>query len=441
MHDDLLTFLIQKPELEPGLLPKVEEAFRKNVAECFFSVDADVQRCGNNAYWLKGGRGSTKSSFISMEIIKRLLQDRNASAIVFRKVANTLRTSVYAQMVWAIYTLNVQHLFQFSKSPLEIILKQTGQKIMFWGADDPNKTKSIKLEKGYFKFLWLEELTEFDGMADVRTIQASVLRGGDLAFTFASYNPPRSANNWVNAEVLIPAPGRMVHHSDYTMVPKKWLGPTFLAIAETLKATNEKAYQNVYLGEITGTGGQVFENLLIKAIPDELLSSFDRFHNGGDFGFAVDPDAVVRMHFSPMLRTLYFTGEIYGAKTSIFTLAEKLKALIGTEYITYDFNESRTIDELRGYGINVLKAKKGGGSIEHGIRWVQELACIQIDPFRCPNAAREYSRYEYPQDRFGNFLSSFPDKDNHTIDAGRYGVEPLSTAQVMKTVPKARFGF
>lgn len=441
MRDDLLSFLIQKPELEPGLMQQVDQRFVKNVISHFIPIDADILKNGHNAYWLKGGRGSTKSSFISLRIVKGLLMDSSACAICYRKVANTLKDSVYAQIVWAIYTLGVAHLFKFSTSPLEIVLKKTGQKIMFRGADDPLKSKSIKLAKGYFKFLWFEELTEFDGMEDIRTIQASVLRGGDLAFTFASYNPPKSTNNWVNAEVLLPVPGRLLDHSDYTMVPREWLGPTFLAIAEALKATNDKAYRNVYMGEITGTGGQVFDNLLIKKIPDDLLQSFDRYYNGGDFGFAVDPDAVVRMHFSPMLRTLYITGEIYGARMRIATLAEKLKALIGREYITYDFQESRTINELREHGINVLKAKKGPDSINHGMRWLQELACIHIDPFRCPNTAREYGTYEYEKDRFGNFLSAFPDKNNHTLDASRYGLEPITTMQTFKTAPKAQFGY
>jgi phage terminase large subunit len=205
-------------------------------------------------------------------------------------------------------------------------------------------------------------------------------------------------------------------------------------------AANERAYRHVYLGEVTGTGGQVFDNLKIEAIPDELSKTFDSFHNGGDFGFAGDPDAVLRMHYAPKLRTLYVLGEIYGSGMNADVLAERVRALLGGEYGTWDSEDPRMINELKRRGIRATAAKKGPGSVEHGMRWLQDLACIWIDPKTCPNAAREFSAYEYEQDRFGNFLAKYPDKNNHTIDAGRYGVEPFSLAQTAKTINRAQLG-
>ncbi len=410
------------------------------IAQPFYIVHMDVRREAYSEYWLKGGRGSAKSSFISLEIVQGIVRDPEANAMIYRKVADTLRDSVYAQMVWAINALELGPWFKCKVSPMEIIYIPTGQRIMFRGADDPGKSKSIKLEKGYFKYLWFEELTEFAGMDDIRTIKASIIRGGGHALTFASYNPPKSANNWVNAECLIPKPGRLVHHSDYMQVPPEWLGPSFLAEAEALRLTNERAYRHVYLGEITGTGGQVFDNLKIEAIPDELHKTFDRFNNGGDFGFAGDPDAVLRMHYSPKLRTLYILGEVYGSGMNADVLAERVKALIGIEYGIWDNEDPRMINELKRRGIRAMPAKKGPGSVEHGMRWLQDLACIWIDNIKAPNVAREFSGYEYEQDRFGNFLSKYPDKNNHTIDAGRYGCEPFSLAQVATTINRAQLG-
>ena len=406
----------------------------------FHSVHRDIRREAYHEYWLKGGRGSAKSSFISLEIVQGIVRDPDANAMIYRKVADTLRDSVYSQMVWAIDALELGPWFKCMVSPMEIIYKPTGQRVMFRGADDPGKSKSIKLKKGYFKYLWFEELTEFSGMDDIRTIKASIIRGGGNAITFASYNPPKSANNWVNAECIIPKPGRLVHHSDYTQVPCEWLGPSFMAEVEALKATNDRAYRHVYLGEVTGTGGQVFDNLKIEAIPDELRKTFDRFNNGGDFGFAGDPDAVLRMHYSKNLRTLYILGEVYGSGMNADVLAERVKALIGTEYGTWDNEDPRMINELKRRGIRAMPAKKGAGSVEHGMRWLQDLACIWIDNVKAPNAAREFSGYEYEQDRHGNFLARYPDKDNHTIDAGRYGVESELTATYVKTINRAQLG-
>lgn len=381
--------------------------------------------------WLKGGRGSGKSSFCGFDIPLSLLEDKEANAIVYRKVGNTIKDSVFAQISWAIDQLGLTPWFQFRVSPFEITLKQTGQKILFRGADDPEKGKSLKLVRGYFKRLWFEELPEFAGMDELRTIKASVFRGSPKpGITLASYNPPRSANNWVNAEALIPHPGRLVHHSCYIEVNPDWLGPTFLGEAEALKQSNERAYRHMYLGEVTGTGGQVFDNVEIRAISDEERSDFDRFLNGGDFGFATDPDAIIRCHYAKHSRTLYLLDEVYSTQMNIDQLAEKAKAIAGREYIVYDNADPRMIHELNRRGVRALPAKKGPGSIEHGMRWLQDLGAIVIDPVRCPNAAREFSTYEYPQDRYGNFLSAYPDKDNHAIDATRYACESLMQGQL-----------
>ena len=195
------------------------------IADAFKPIALDVQNSGHAEYLLRGGRGSTKSSFISIEIILGIMQDEHANAIIYRRVANTIKDSVYEQMIWAIDTLNLTAAFKCRKSPFEIERIKTGQRILFRGADDPMKSKSIKLKRGhYFKFLWFEELAEFRGMEDIRTIKQSILRGVDRAFTFYSYNPPKSAQNWVNDEALKTVPGRLVHSSCYLDVPPEWLG-------------------------------------------------------------------------------------------------------------------------------------------------------------------------------------------------------------------------
>ena len=98
------------------------------------------------------------------------------------------------------------------------------------------------------------------------------------------------------------------------------------------------------------------------------------------------------------------------------------------------------IAELQRRGVQAVGARKGPGSVEHGMRWLQELGEIVIDPARCPNTAREFSGYEYRQDRHGNFLADYPDHDNHTIDATRYAVEALSTRRRLRTMDKAILG-
>ena len=135
----------------------------KLIAPSFYGVHHDIKAGRHTHYWLKGGRGSTKSSFISVEIILGMMQDTAANALVLRKVAVNLKDSVYEQLLWAIEALGVEHLWKAKLSPLQLSYLPTGQRILFRGADEPKKIKSTKFRKGYCKYIWYEEADEFAG--------------------------------------------------------------------------------------------------------------------------------------------------------------------------------------------------------------------------------------------------------------------------------------
>ena len=395
------------------------------IAPSFFDIHKYIKQNKYTHYWLGGGRGSTKSSFISIEIVLNMMKDPNANAVVLRKIGNTLENSVYNQVIWAVDKLGVGQYWQIKRSPLEITYIPYGTKIIFRSSDDPIKLKSIKFTKGYAKYIWFEEVTEFFGMEEIRNINQSLLRGGDKFCVFYSYNPPKSMNNWVNQEVLEEREDKIFHKSTYLDVPVEWLGPQFIIEAEHLKKTKPKEYENEYLGEVTGTGGAVFDNVIIREITDEEISHFDRIKDGIDFGYAVDPSVYTQNHFDKTRRRLYIFNEIYEVGLSNRNLWEKiLSKKISNSQITADSAEPKSIAELNSLGrMTVLSAKKGPDSVEYGIKWLQKLEEIIIDNKRCPNTAKECISYEYERDKEGNFISKYPDKTNHPIDSTRYSRE------------------
>ena len=401
-------------------------AKRKLWSDSYNALSRDIDREAHGEYWLRGGRGSGKSGFIARKLVQGMLRHRQASALVVRKVARTLRQSVYAELTRVIREMGLGRCCRFRLSPLEIDFN-TGQRILFAGSDDPDKLKSIALERGYFGYLWFEELSEFDGMEDIETIRASVFRGqgGQRRLTFCSYNPPASAGSWVNREALTPKANRLVHHSTYLDLPREWIGESFIAEAEALKARNPRAYRHMYLGEVTGTGAQVFDNLRLEAIDAETLNGLSAFYNGLDFGFASDPDALTRWAYAPSRQTLYAVAEYVSGHTLVDALAEQVRAVAGREAVWCDCAEPRAIAELRQRGLNALAVQKGPGSVRAGLRWLQQCAAIVIDPGRTPHIAREFSAYEYARDGRGNVLPEAPDRDNHTIDSARYALSPL----------------
>ena len=401
-------------------------SLKQLIAPSFYEIHNDLKQFRHTHYWLKGGRGSTKSSFISLEVILGIMKDTQANAVVLRKVGQTLQGSVYEQLQWAVSVLGVEGYWVSKLSPLEMKYIADGRenKIVFRGADKPKKIKSTKFRKGYCKYIWYEEVDEFGGMEEIRTINQSLLRGGSDFVVFYSYNPPQSQSNWVNEEVLQKRNERLVHHSTYLTVPPEWLGQQFLIEAEHLKNVKPTAYQHEYMGEVTGTGGEVFTNLTLREITDSEISHFDHIARGIDWGYAADPFHYTVNHYDKTRRRLYIYYEIQMLKLSNRKAAELVKKENKwNDVVICDSAEPKSIAEMYSYDLRVLKAKKGPDSVQYGIKWLQDLEEIVIDPKRCPNTAREFLEYELEKDANGNFKGHFPDKNNHSIDAVRYSRE------------------
>lgn len=397
------------------------------VAPVFAPVVFDIQEHRHTEYVFPGGRGSTKSSFISLQIIDLIMNNDQMHAVVMRQVADTLRGSVYQQILWAIEALDLTEEFHATVSPMEITRKSTGQKIYFRGADDPGKVKSIKVPFGYIGILWLEELDQFTGPESVRKIEQSVIRGGDVAYIFKSFNPPKTASNWANKYIKVPKETRLVTESTYQDVPAKWLGKPFLDEAEFLKETNPEAYENEYLGVANGSGGSVFSNVVIRAITDEEIKQFDRLYNGVDWGWYPDPYHFTRCHYDAARLKLYIFTEYRCNKQSNRQTADKLieMGITGNDLITCDSAEEKSVGDYKAYGLLARGAIKGPGSVEYSMKWLQSLVEIVIDNVRCPKTAEEFLEYEYERDKEGNVISGYPDKNNHGIDAVRYATNPI----------------
>ena len=192
--------------------------------------------------------------------------------------------------------------------------------------------------------------------------------------------------------------------------------------AEHLKSTKELAYRHEYLGEATGTGGNVFDNVIVRTITDEEIKMMDKFYYGNDFGFTVDPASWGKSYIHN--NKLWIIDEIYETRLSNRQLAEKMKLKgIGREPVICDSAEPKSIEDLRELGIVALGAKKGPDSVAFGMKYLQSLDEIIIDPKRTPNAMKEFVGYEYDMNKDGQFISRYPDKNNHFIDQERYALE------------------
>lgn len=427
MYYDALRRRVMARKMGTAAQTAAAGAIMDNIAPAYLPLHEDIRAGAHDTYILPGGRGSGKSSFLSLELVQGMMQDPEASAIVLRRVFGTMRDSVFSQVAWAIDTLGVSALWRGSVSPLCFTFLPTGQQVIFRGLDDPQKLKSIKAKAGRFKFVWIEELSELTGPRMLRSVLQSLVRGGDAIKIFQSYNPPLSRSAWVNQYEAESAQDStaLVFRSTYLDIPAAWLGEKFIADARRLQEINPAAYQHEYLGLAIGDGSEVFPNIEAREITQKEIDGLYYIFQGLDFGFSQDPAAFIRMAYVSRTDTLYFLQEIYSRGLSNTELADRIKAEKMNDATTYcDSAEPKSIADLRFLGINAKECYKRQGSVRYGVRWLQHRKIV-IDKRRTPNAYREFTQYQYKRDRDGNVLSDLPDENNHLIDAARYGMQPL----------------
>ena len=398
------------------------------IAPSFYKAHHVIQRGDTSQIWLKGGRGSTKSSFTAIEIVVGIVTDPTANALCLRKVGDTLRTSIHENISWAIDVLGWSDFWDIKVSPAEFTYLPTGQKIILKGLDKAQKLKSIKVQKGYFKYLWFEELDEFSGLEEVRNVEQSVLRAGDQFVEFLTYNPPNDVNNWVNEEAMAENNDRYVHHSTYLDVPESWLGSRFIKDAERLKKNDYSAYLHEYMGEIVGRADQIVFNGKFVVEDFEVDNVWGSPIFGADWGFSQDPTTLNKMYV--YRDVLYLTHEANAIGCDTVDVPELFdKVPESRSYrIRADSARPETISHVRNSGFDCIATEKWTGSVEDGVAFMRSFEKIVIHS-RCKHTIEEFKKYSYKVCRLTkDILPDIVDDYNHHIDGIRYGLSPLIQA-------------
>ena len=371
---------------------------------------------------VKGSRASKKSKTTALWYIYNMMKYADANTLVVRKTFRTLKDSCYTELKWAIKRLNVEHLWNFTLSPLEATYLPTGQKIYFRGLDDPLKVTSITVDTGVLCWMWLEEAYEIMTEADFDMLDESI-RGecpDDLFKQVTITFNPWNERHWLKKRFFDnPDEDTLAITTNYLI--NEWLDKADKAVFERMKKNNPRRYAVAGLGGWGIVDGLVYENWKEESFTLEQIRDC-KTRCGMDFGYTNDPTAVPVMFLDKENKKLYVWDELYKKGLSNRKIKDELTEMgYGKEKYTADSAEPKSIDELSSLGLRVKGAKKGKDSINNGIQFIQELEII-IHP-RCVNFLTEISNYTWDKDKFGNKLNKPIDDFNHLMDAMRYALE------------------
>lgn len=396
----------------------------------------DIIGKGYGTFWrfkgrykvVKGSRASKKSSTQSLKVIVEIMENPAINWLVVRKTERTLRDSCFAQLKWAMRQLKVEKYFKCSVSPLEITYIPTGQKILFRGLDDPLKVTSITVEVGALCRLWIEEAYEIMSEDAFNKLDESIrgqLPEGMYHQVVLTFNP-WSDRHWLKKRFFDESsPNVLALTTNYMC--NEFLSESDLALFEEMKK-NPKRYQVAGLGNWGIVEGLVYENWRELAFNVNDIRSLDGIKSafGLDFGYTVDPTALVCMLVDMKNKKIYIFDELYETGLTNQQLASRVIDMgYAKEKIRADSAEPKSIEELYQAGLKgVTNARKGKDSILNGIQRIQDYELI-VHP-RCVNVLRELSTYQWAKDRFEKYTGKPEDENNHAMDAMRYGLEYIN---------------
>lgn len=373
----------------------------------------------------KGGRGSIKSNFWAAIVEETIYNDDQAHCVFTRRYKTDLRGSVYNQFMKTIIRHGRIDDWEFTTSPMRAVYKKTGQQVLFVGADKPISLKSYNVTFGYVKMLLHEEADEMAGVAQMDNIEDTFLRSDTPALDVKIFNPPQSANSFMNAYVEEKRndPSTFIAHSYYYNVPQKWLGKRFFERAEWFKQHKPRYYQNNYLGEVTGTGGVIFDNVETRKLTDEFIQELPYFNYGLDFGYE-HPQVFIKAYYDSDTDILYPVEEVYSRRCKNSTFARKINKYKNVEILA-DSARPDNIKEMQDWGFDIIGAKKRWGANngrDYCWEWLRQCNKIVVDPERTPHLYKELTTLEFEQLKDGTFSSEYPRLNEDCIMALIYGL-------------------
>lgn len=372
-----------------------------------------------------GGRGSAKTrTFALMTAIRGYMAAMNGQSGVIlcaREYMNSLEESSMEEVKQAIRS--VPWLNDFYELG-EKYIRTKCRSVSYVFAGLRHNLDSIK-SKARILIAWVDEAESVSEIAWTKL--APTVREADSEI-WVTWNPERDGSATDKRFRKNPPDNAVVVEMNYDDNP--WF-PSVLEDerlndqARLDSATYAWIWEGAYL---ENSDKQVLANkYVVQSFPDDLWQQADRLLFGADFGFAKDPNTLLRQFI--LNDCLYIEYEAYGVGVELDHMPEFYDKIPESRKwpIKADSARPETISYLKRQGFNISAAKKWQGSVEDGITHLRGFKQIIIHP-RCKETAKEARLYSYKTDRItGEVLPVILDDNNHCWDAVRYGLDGYIT--------------
>lgn len=411
----------------------------------------DIVGGGYDEFWnsraryrvVKGGKASKKSTTAALWFIYHIMKHPEANLLVIRRVMDTHRNSTLASLQGAVRRLGVEAYWKITRTPLEMVYRPTGQRILFRGFDDWQKLASITVATGTLCWVWVEEAYELEREDEFEKLDLSVPRGqvpdGLFKQTTITFNP-WNEGHWLKSRFFDrPPDNALVMTTNYLC--NEFLDEADRTIYEQMRQNAPRQYDVAGLGNWGVAEGLVFENWEVAGFELSAVTAEKpwqwRHIFGLDYGYTNDPTAFIAACVNPVEKRLYIYDEHYAAGMLNGDIARMvIHKHYQKERIRADSAEPKSNEELRRMGLTrVVAAEKGADSVRAGIARLQEYRIV-IHPL-CRNTATEIATYCWKTDKAGRRQNEPEDRNNHLMDALRYAMDDIKGWRPGEERPKA----
>lgn len=373
-----------------------------------------------------GGRGKGASWSFARVLVYRAIM-RKEIILCTREVQNSIADSVHRLISDQIHSLGLLDMFEIGKTVIRC--KATGSEFLFRGLSDLT-VDSIKSIEGV-TIIWCAEAHNM-GKKSWRVLTPTIRAGGSEIWVDLN---PEEEDGVTYGKFTRNAPRRsIVRHINFDQNP--WFPAELeeerqesLETIANAKTDEEREqaqldYNNVWLGHprkisIEAIFGMrcVFEEF---ETPDDAV-----FLHGMDFGYANDPNALVRLYESDDGKELFIDLEAFGYGVELDDIEQFMDRIptARKSKIFADCSRPETISHIKRKGFNILAAEKWQGSVEDGIAFIKGYRVIHIHSRHCPEMVKEAKNYKWKTDRVTKEIVAVPlDEHNHGWDSVRYAL-------------------